>query len=228
MSAMSASILAQMATTGAFWLAAYSVRRSSSGLFSNPSSDTLPTNIAGLAVIRHRDLSSACSSFDSARVRAGRPSFSAACTGVSSLHQLGGFLVVAALGGLGVALQALSTVPRSARHSSVWMTSMSEIGSTLPATWITLSSSKQRTTLTMASVSRMWARNWLPRPSPWLAPATRPAMSTNSTMAGTMRSGWMMSASCAGAGRAPRPRRCWARWCRRGSSRRRCRPWSGR
>ena len=43
----------------------------------------------------------------------------------------------------------------SARHSSVWITSMSEIGSTLPATWITLSSSKQRTTLTMASVSRM-------------------------------------------------------------------------
>src|SRR3989344_1905372 len=77
----------------------------------------------------------------------------------------------------------------SARHSSVWITSMSEIGSTRPATWITLSSSKQRTTFTMASVSRMWARNWLPRPSPWLAPATKPAMSTNSTMAGTMRVG---------------------------------------
>src|SRR3989344_3601624 len=72
----------------------------------------------------------------------------------------------------------------SARHSSVWITSMSEIGSTRPATWITLSSSKQRTTFTMASVSRMWARNWLPRPSPWLAPATKPSMSTNSTMAG--------------------------------------------
>ena len=32
----------------------------------------------------------------------------------------------------------------------------------------------------MASTSRMLARNWLPRPSPWLAPRTRPAMSTNS------------------------------------------------
>jgi hypothetical protein len=85
--------------------------------------------------------------------------------------------------------RAFSTAARSARHSSVWITSMSEIGSTLPATWITLSSSKQRTTLMVASVSRMWARNLLPRPSPVLAPATRPAMSTNSTTAGTMRSG---------------------------------------
>ena len=36
----------------------------------------------------------------------------------------------------------------------------------------------------MASVSRMWARNWLPKPSPPLAPATSPAMSTNSMAAG--------------------------------------------
>ena len=35
---------------------------------------------------------------------------------------------------------------------------MSAMGSTLPATWITLGSSKQRTTLTMASVSRIWAK----------------------------------------------------------------------
>ena len=47
----------------------------------------------------------------------------------------------------------------------------------------------------MASVSRMFARNWLPRPSPWLAPATRPAMSTNSTVAGTIFAGWSISAS---------------------------------
>ena len=31
----------------------------------------------------------------------------------------------------------------------------------------------------------MWARNLLPRPSPLDAPATRPAISTNSTVAGT-------------------------------------------
>ena len=72
---------------------------------------------------------------------------------------------------------------------------MSDTGSTLPATWITFSSSKQRTTLTIASVSRTWARNWLPRPSPLEAPATRPAMSTNSTIAGTMRSGLTIAAS---------------------------------
>ncbi|KOT22681.1 hypothetical protein DM52_2456 [Burkholderia mallei] len=75
------------------------------------------------------------------------------------------------------------------------MTSMSSSGLTLPATWMTFSSSKQRTTCVIASVSRMFARNWLPRPSPLLAPATRPAMSTNSTTAGTTRSGLMISAS---------------------------------
>src|SRR5471032_1669095 len=90
---------------------------------------------------------------------------------------------------------AFSTVPMSASASSVWITSISSSGLTLPATWITLSSSKQRTTLTMASVSRMCDRNWLPRPSPCDAPATRPAISTNSTMALTMRSGLTMAAS---------------------------------
>ena len=37
---------------------------------------------------------------------------------------------------------------------------------------------------TMESHSRMLARNWFPRPSPLLAPFTRPAMSTNSTEVG--------------------------------------------
>ncbi|KAG1388527.1 hypothetical protein G6F59_015914 [Rhizopus arrhizus] len=91
--------------------------------------------------------------------------------------------------------RAFSAVCMSASASSVSMTSMSAIGSTLPATWITLGSSKQRTTLTMASVSRMCDRNWLPRPSPLLAPATRPAMPTNSTVADRMRSGLTISAS---------------------------------
>ncbi len=44
---------------------------------------------------------------------------------------------------------------------------------------------KARTTWQMAWHSRMWARNLLPRPSPLDAPATRPAISTNSTVAGT-------------------------------------------
>ena len=38
----------------------------------------------------------------------------------------------------------------------------------------------------MASASRMFARNLLPRPAPSLAPATMPAMSTNETVAGTI------------------------------------------
>ena len=45
----------------------------------------------------------------------------------------------------------------------------------------------------MASVSRMLARNWLPRPSPLEAPFTRPAMSTISTVAGIVRLGWQIS-----------------------------------
>ena len=43
---------------------------------------------------------------------------------------------------------------------------------------------KQRTTCTIASTSRMLARNWFPRPSPFDAPFTSPAISTNSMAAG--------------------------------------------
>ena len=60
---------------------------------------------------------------------------------------------------------------RSARHSSVLIVSMSRIGSMEPSTWVMFESSKQRTTSAMASVSRMWLRNLLPRPSPLEAPA---------------------------------------------------------
>ena len=82
----------------------------------------------------------------------------------------------------------------SARMSSVLMVSTSLSGFTLPATCTTSGSLKKRTTSQIASVSRMLAKNWLPRPSPWLAPSTKPAMSTNSTVAGTMRAGWSISA----------------------------------
>ncbi len=90
---------------------------------------------------------------------------------------------------------AFSTASRSASASSVSMVSMSAMGSTLFATWITLPSSKQRTTWAMASVSRICARNLLPRPSPFDAPATRPAMSTNSIVVGITRCGFTMVAS---------------------------------
>ena len=71
---------------------------------------------------------------------------------------------------------------------------MSSRGETLPETWTTLSSSKQRTTWAIASVSRILAKNLLPRPSPFDAPATSPAISTNSIVVGKTRSGLTMLA----------------------------------
>ena len=60
----------------------------------------------------------------------------------------------------------------------------------------------------MASHSRMWPRNWLPSPSPALAPRTSPAMSTKSTVAGTTRRLFMTSdrASRRPSGTAATPR----------------------
>jgi hypothetical protein len=53
----------------------------------------------------------------------------------------------------------------------------------------------------------MFARNWLPRPSPFEAPRTRPAMSTNSSEVGRIRSGLAMAAifssRSSGTGTAP-------------------------
>src|SRR6185437_916158 len=72
----------------------------------------------------------------------------------------------------------------------------SAIGSILPATCTMSGCSKHRTTCAMASTSRICERNLLPSPSPCDAPATRPAMSTNSTDAGMIFCGCTMSASC--------------------------------
>ena len=52
----------------------------------------------------------------------------------------------------------------------------------------------------MASTSRMLARNLLPSPSPVEAPLTMPAMSTNSTVVGKIRSGLTMAASASSRG----------------------------
>ena len=83
---------------------------------------------------------------------------------------------------------AFSSVCRSARASSVWMVEMSLAGLTSPSTWVTSSSRKTRVTWQIAADSRMCERNLLPSPSPSEAPRTMPAMSTNSTVAGTIRS----------------------------------------
>ena len=66
------------------------------------------------------------------------------------------------------------------------MVSMSSPGEIFPSTWMTSGSVNTRTTWQMASLSRMAARNLLPRPSPTDAPLTIPAMSTKVTMAGTI------------------------------------------
>ena len=68
------------------------------------------------------------------------------------------------------------------------MISMSSFGFTAPETCTTSGSANTRVTWQIASASRMLARNLLPRPSPSLAPLTMPAMSTNDTVAGRIRS----------------------------------------
>ena len=73
------------------------------------------------------------------------------------------------------------------------MVEMSSSGSTLPSTCVTSGSTNTRVTWQIASASRMWERNALPIPSPWLAPRTMPAMSTKLTVAGTVRSEWNSS-----------------------------------
>ena len=73
--------------------------------------------------------------------------------------------------------------------------SMSLPGSTLPSTCVTSGSLKTLVTWQIASASRMFARNALPIPSPWLAPLTMPAMSTKVTVAGTIFSDLLSSAS---------------------------------
>ena len=48
------------------------------------------------------------------------------------------------------------------------------------------SSSKHLTTSTIASVSLMWLKNLFPKPSPLDAPLTKPAISVNSKVVGTV------------------------------------------
>jgi len=90
---------------------------------------------------------------------------------------------------------ARSRVWRSARISSVWIVVRSDSGFTSPSTWVTSSSRKTRVTWQIAADSRMCERNLLPRPSPSEAPRTMPAMSTNSTVAGTTRADSISSPS---------------------------------
>ena len=66
---------------------------------------------------------------------------------------------------------------------------------------------KQRVTKATASQSRMLARNWFPRPSPFDAPRTRPATSTKLIRAGMISLLGMIAASLSslGSGTATSP-----------------------
>ena len=79
---------------------------------------------------------------------------------------------------------AFSIVCKSASANSVLMISMSLAGSTRPSTWMTSPSLNTRMTWQIASVSRILAKNLLPRPAPSDAPFTIPAISTKETTAG--------------------------------------------
>ena len=87
----------------------------------------------------------------------------------------------------------LSTDSKSANTNSKLIVSISAIGSTLPATCVIFSSSKQRTTWQIASTWRMWLKNLFPKPSPRLAPFTIPAISVNSNVVGTVFFGFTNS-----------------------------------
>ena len=130
-----------------------------------------------------------------------RCSLSALRNSASFARDLSPFMALATLSIL------RSTISISEKMSSRFIVSISRAGSTLPSTWIMSSFSKQRTTWIIASTSRMWERNLLPSPSPFEAPLTRPAMSTNSIVAGVIFTGWYIStrASILSSGTATTP-----------------------
>ena len=156
--AISASIAAHTATTGEFSLAAYSCTACKCGLFSKPCSKIFATYIVGFAVMKQYGLSSANSSASKFALRMALASLSTGRIFSKTATNL-----IASLSPARAIFcwrnRAFSAVPKSAKANSVLMTSISEIGSTLPATCTTFSSSKQRTTCAIASVSRILARN---------------------------------------------------------------------
>ena len=188
-SAISCSIWAHTTNTSASQPFAYSLTFCTKG-FSAPSSarsssETLAAKITGLSVRRLHSLNNACSSSSSVtNVLASCPSSRCAFTFFKNSTSAAIFLSLwAARADLEI---RRSNTSISEKINSKLIVSISRRGSTLPSTWITLLSSKQRTTWTIASTSRIFARNWFPRPSPLEAPFTSPAISTNSIVAGTI------------------------------------------
>src|SRR5881397_2267034 len=209
-SASSASNRAEKRTISASsWCACTAARSASSHLpppCARSSSFTFAAYRIGFAVSRPSRRRNRTASSPSPASRAPRPAFSSSTTRSSRTSS-----ACASLSPARAVLRAFSrrrsTTARSASASSLVTTSWSRTGSTGPMTCTTSGSSKQRITCTTASTSRMWERNWLPSPSPWEAPFTSPAMSTNSTTAGTFFLGWTSwnSRSSRGSGTATTP-----------------------
>ena len=74
------------------------------------------------------------------------------------------------------------TISKSARVNSIFIISISLIGSAFPSTCIMLLSLKHLTTSHIASTSLICDKNLFPNPSPFDAPFTNPAISVNSNV----------------------------------------------
>ena len=139
--------------------------------------------ITGLAVKRNKSLTISFSSSLSSISLAGVPFSSSAYTlsrrSASTMYFLSPpFAELRALAAL------FCTLSISAKISSNSIVSISLKGFTLPSTCVMLASSKHLTTCTIASTSLICDKNLLPSPSPFDAPFTSPAMSTNSSTVG--------------------------------------------
>src|SRR5690625_3190893 len=132
-----------------------------------------------------------CSSVNSnarAGFSASRPSFNLAITSNSATASFS-----FCLASFSVRSYLLFTVSKSDKINSRLIISISSIGSIFPETCVILSSWKQRTTGQIASTWRILDRNWVPNPSPLLAPSTIPAISVNSNAVGTVFFGFTSS-----------------------------------
>ena len=193
---------------------------SSNGLFSNPLSLTLARN-RGLAVIRHSGFSSNASSLSiSTRApaclgRAGRALFRQRASLIASLSP--------ALAVLPARWMPLSTVSRSASASSVVYGLDIGDGVDLARDVHDVVVDEAAHHVDDAVGLADLARNLLPRPSPFDAPATSPRYRRTRRPAGMVFSGFAMSTSGCRRGSGTRRSRRWALSCKKGSSPPRCR-----
>ena len=116
------------------------------------------------------------------------------------------------------ASRRFSTVSRSLRQSSVSIVAMSRDRVDRSVDVDDVRSSKQRTTCTIASTSRMLARNWLPRPSPLRRAAHQAGDVDEVDRGGDLLSGWTSATSASSRSSGTGRRRRSARSCRTDSS----------